>query len=101
LRAQNVYVIKLGELLWRKRFRRSESHMAGIVDDDVEAPALGDDSANAGFDGFVRDNVKLDDPQINTVFRGVLMSQHHRMRGATLRIPHPGIDGMTGAGQSP
>jgi hypothetical protein len=48
--------------------------MAGIVDDDVEAPALGDDSADASVDGYVRDNVKLDDARINTVLRGILMS---------------------------
>jgi hypothetical protein len=42
--------------------------MAGIVNDDVEAPALGDDFADASFDGFVRDHVKLDDAQINTPY---------------------------------
>jgi hypothetical protein len=70
--------------------------MTGVVYDDVEAPALGNDPVDAGFDGFVRDNVKLDDPQINTVLFGVLMSQHHLTRGATLRIPDSGVDGVTG-----
>jgi hypothetical protein len=71
------------------------------VDDDVETPALGGDSAYPSVDGCVRDHVKLDDAQINTVFRSILMSQHHLMRGTTLRIPHSGVDGVTGTGQSP
>jgi hypothetical protein len=63
--------------------------------------ALGDDSADVGIDRSVRDDVKLDNAQINTVLRGILMSQHHLLRTATLRIPHSGVDGVTGTWPEP
>jgi hypothetical protein len=42
LRAQYVDVIELSKLFRREGFRRSEHHVAGIMDQHIDPPLLGD-----------------------------------------------------------
>ena len=49
LGAEDINVVLLHELIWREGFGRAEHHMAGIVDECVEATCLRQHSGDAGL----------------------------------------------------
>ena len=68
---------------------------------DGECERGAESSTTSSIDGTVRDNVKLDGAQIDTVLRSILMSQRHLRRVTAIRVPHSGVDDVTGGSQSP
>jgi hypothetical protein len=70
LGAENVDVILLDQLFEREGFGRAEHHVAGIMDDHIEAPGVGDDAGDTGINRGVGLHVQLDGAQIRFIFGG-------------------------------
>ena len=80
-------------------FGRAEHHVPGIVDDHVDAAALGDDLLDRGVGRWLRLHVELDGAQIDAVAcrgRGHLGGIR---RVAAGDVAHRGVDGVAGLGE--
>ena len=70
LRPQHIDVVLLGELLRGERLGRAEHHMAGIVDEDIDAAALGDDLLDGSVGRSLGLDVELDRADVGAGERG-------------------------------
>lgn len=66
----------------RERFHGAENHMAGVMDDDVDASAFGNHLRDARIDRILREHVKLDCAQIDPM----LLREFGHLRD-DLRVP--------------
>jgi len=93
---KHIDVEQLRKLLRRERFRRTERHVAGIVDHDVEASVVGDDLRDAGFGGFVRGDVEFDGPEVDAVLAGIACDFCDLGGVAAGGLAHAGVDDVAG-----
>jgi len=73
--------------------------VAGVVDDDIEAAAVGDDLRDRRVDGSLRGDVELEGAQVEAVLDGVFVQPGDLGRVAAQRFAHAGIDRVAGMGQ--
>jgi hypothetical protein len=99
LSAEHIDVEELGELLGRECFRRTERHVSGIVDYDVEATRICDDLGNARLHRFSGRDIEFDGSQIDPVLGGVMFSLGHLRSVATGCLAHGGVDDVRGLGE--
>jgi hypothetical protein len=71
LGAEHVDVVELRELFRRERFRRSERHVTGVVNHDIETSLLGHDLADGRIGRLLRADIEFDGTQIDVVIAGV------------------------------
>jgi hypothetical protein len=65
--AQHIDVVKLGELLGSKGFRRPEDHVPSVVDQDVDTALLLDNGLDGGIHRRLVGYIHLDGSQIDAV----------------------------------
>jgi len=99
LGAQHVDIVLLGQLVRREGLRRAVNHVAGVVDDDVEAPGVRQHMAHRRFGRGVRQHVQFDRAKVGAVFRGPCRGFSNLGGIAPGRFQHRGVDGVAGLSQ--
>lgn len=99
LRAEDVDVVELGELLGGERLRRAVHHVAGVVQHHVEVTVLVDDPAYCGGDGLARLHVEFERAQVDPIRGGVLCHRIDLCGIVPGGAPHRCVDSVTGRGQ--
>jgi hypothetical protein len=99
LRAEHVDVVELGKLFRRECFGRPERHVTGVVNDDVQTAAVGQDLLDARFSRCFAGHVQLDGTQIDPVLRGVLLHFFDLRRVTAGGFAHAGVDRVSGMGE--
>ena len=97
LRPQNIDVVLLGELLRGESLGRAEHHVTGIVNEYIDAGALGDDLFDGGVGRSLGLDVELDRADVGAGERGKFGGV---LRVAAGDIAHGRIDGVAGAAES-
>lgn len=72
LRAEDVHVVQVRQLLWREGLGGAEDHVTGIVHDDVDPAPLGYDATHRRIHRRLRHDVHLQREQVDAVGGGVL-----------------------------
>ena len=95
---QHVDVVELGELLGREGLGRPEGHVAGIVDDDVDAAVPGHDLGDGAVDRRLGADVELDGAQVDAFLGGIGLHVGDLRRVAAGGLAHGGVDRMAATG---
>ena len=96
LRAEHVHVVEFRVLFRGERLGRAEHHVAGVVDQRVQATALAQDRRNGCLDRGLGLHVQLDGAQIHAGLRRARL-ERPRLRDIALGdVAHAGVDSVSG-----
>jgi hypothetical protein len=95
----HVDIEQFGELLRRESFRRAKGHVAGVVDNDVDAAFLFDDLGNPGRNRCIGGDVELDRLEIDLVLGREAGGSNDLRSVAAFCFAHAGVDGVAGLGE--
>ncbi len=99
LRAQDVGIVKLGQLLRREGLRWSVGRMVGTMHHHIELVVSGNNLGDCRIHGFLRGDVELDRMQIGAVLPGEGLDLGGPGRIAACRFAHRGVYRVPGSGQ--
>src|SRR5687767_3885483 len=99
LRAQDVDVIELGELLRRKGLRRTQRHVTGVVDHHVDTAGLRNDRRDPVFDRLRWGDIELHRPEIDAMLSRIARGLRDLWGIALRGSAHTGIDGVSRTGE--
>ena len=91
LRAQNVDIVEFGKLLWCERFSRTEDHVAGIVDNNIQTTVFCENLLDRVLDRFLRRHIHFDPAEITGMFFGERSKICYLRRVAPRGLPHAGV----------
>jgi hypothetical protein len=97
----DVDVVERRDLLGRECLGRTEHHVAGVVDHDVQAAVVGDDARNRGVDRKLVLDVQFDAADVDVLAAGEVGQGGDGGCVAVDGVTHAGVHDVPGAGQGP